>query len=136
MNITNKPGENMTPQNLKKIEEAINDSLDKADISALPEAKNQQELGKIYDSQLKTLKEENKNALKPKHFKNFNAQLTLDSKNNSVYIYVPPNMTKTPIKPDKYELIQGNFGYIYLDYLGGKIIGVEILDADKYFDLK
>lgn len=136
MNNTNKPGENMTPQNLKKIEEAINDSLDKIDVSALPEIKNQEELNKIYDSQLKTLKDETKNAPKPKHFKNFNAQLTLDSKNNSVYIYVPPNMTKTPIKPDKHELIQGNFGYIYLDYSGGKIIGVEILDADKYFELK
>ena len=132
MNINNKPGDTFTPQNIKNIETAINESLKNVTMKEMPP----ENIDKIYENQIKTLKEENKTPPKPKHFKNFNAQLTLDSKNNSVYIYVPPNMTKAPINPDRHEIVEGNFGIVYLDYSAGKIVGVEILDADKYFELK
>lgn len=131
----NKLGDPLNKQKIDEIENIINESLKNAEIKTV-DINNQAELDKIYDQQIKMIKEETKNPPKPKHFKNFNAQLTLDNKNNSVYIYIPPNMTKTPIKPDKHELVQGEFGHVYLDYSGGKIIGVEILDADKYFELK
>ena len=47
MNNTNKPGEQMTPQNLQSIERAISESFEKTDFQDLQQANNQQELNQI-----------------------------------------------------------------------------------------
>jgi uncharacterized protein YuzE len=142
----NKLGNPFTPQNMAEAQKNIESGLKKLklhEIKAIEQEINKaaqnieppqnNSVDKIYEEQNKLL---NKNQPKPRHFKTFNAQLTLDNKSNSIYIFVPPNMTKAPIAPDQNELIRGEFGDIHIDYKDGKIIGIEIWDADKYFELK
>ena len=122
---------NMKKEDIDKIQQEVEESFQ---ISLENKHIKEDPLDKIYKEQLK-MRNENKPTPKPKHFKNFNIVLSLDALNDSGYIYISPNSYKNPIKPDKHELVEGVFGYIYLDYYEDKIIGIEILDANKYLHL-
>lgn len=76
----------------------------------------------------------NKDKNKDRNFKNYSLTAQVDVQNNSTYIFLPPNLSKNPMKPKNTELIKGQFGYLHLDYNeDNKIIGIEILNADKNF---
>ena len=66
-----------------------------------------------------------------KHIRRFNTIVELDEKSNSLYIYVPPHFHKTPIPVTDTETVTTKRGIYHFDWNGGKLIGIEIMDADK-----